>query len=41
MTNMRSEVVEQFKATLRGPLLQPGDPAELGFLPARGRRPRR
>jgi FAD/FMN-containing dehydrogenase len=26
MTNMKNEVVEAFKATLRGPVLQPGDP---------------
>jgi FAD/FMN-containing dehydrogenase len=26
MTNMKNEVVDAFKATLRGPVLQPGDP---------------
>jgi hypothetical protein len=26
MTDMKSDVVDHFKATLRGPLLQPGDP---------------
>jgi FAD/FMN-containing dehydrogenase len=26
MTNMKSDVVDSFKATLRGPLLQPGEP---------------